>query len=39
VNSKVKLPAGGDLVNQFEAEIKEALSKVLVPGVMRSLVQ
>jgi hydrogenase maturation protease len=33
------LPAGGDLVNQIDAKLEEALSKVLVPGAMRSLVQ
>jgi Mrp family chromosome partitioning ATPase len=33
------LPAGGDLVNQIDAKLKEALNKVLVPGTMRSLVQ
>jgi len=33
------LPAGGDLVNQIEAKLEEALNKVLVPGTMRSLVQ
>ena len=41
-----KLPAslnksrsGGDLVNQIEAQLEEALNNVLVPGTMRSLVQ
>jgi Mrp family chromosome partitioning ATPase len=33
------LPAGGDLVNQIDAKLEEALNKVLVPGIMRSLVQ
>jgi len=33
------LPAGGDLVNQIDAKLEEALNKVLVPGTMRSLVQ
>ena len=33
------MPAGGDLVNQIEAKLEEALNKVLVPGTMRSLVQ
>jgi Mrp family chromosome partitioning ATPase len=33
------LPAGGDLVNQIDAKLEEALSKVLVPGTMRSLIQ
>jgi len=33
------LPARGDLVNQIEAKLEEALNKVLVPGTMRSLVQ
>jgi Mrp family chromosome partitioning ATPase len=33
------LPAGGDLVNQIDAKLKEALNKVLVPGTMRSLTQ
>jgi Mrp family chromosome partitioning ATPase len=33
------LPAGGGLVNQIDAKLEEALSKVLVPGAMRSLVQ
>jgi Mrp family chromosome partitioning ATPase len=33
------LPAGGNLVNQIDAKLKEALNKVLVPGIMRSLVQ
>jgi Mrp family chromosome partitioning ATPase len=33
------LPAGGDLVNQIDAKLEEALSKVLVPGAMRSVVQ
>jgi len=35
----VLLPPGGDLVNQIEAKSEEALNKVLVPGIMRSLVQ
>ena len=34
-----RLPAGGDLVNPIEAKVEEALNKVLVPGIMRSLVQ
>jgi Mrp family chromosome partitioning ATPase len=33
------LPAGGNLVNQIDAKLEEALNKVLVPGIMRSLVQ
>jgi Mrp family chromosome partitioning ATPase len=33
------LPAGGDLVNQIDAKLEEALNKVLVPGIMRSLIQ
>jgi len=33
------LPAGGDLLNQIDAKLEEALNKVLVPGTMRSLVQ
>jgi len=33
------LPGGGDLVSQIEAKLEEALSKVLVPGTMRSLIQ
>jgi Mrp family chromosome partitioning ATPase len=33
------LPKGGDLVNQIDAKLEEALNKVLVPGTMRSLVQ
>jgi hydrogenase maturation protease len=34
-----RLPTGGDLVNQIEEKLEEALNKVLVPGTMRSLVQ
>jgi hydrogenase maturation protease len=34
-----KLSSGGDLVNQIEAKLEQALNKVLVPGIMRSLVQ
>jgi len=34
-----KLSAGGDLVSQIEAKLQKALNKVLVPGIMRSLVQ
>jgi hydrogenase maturation protease len=34
-----KLSSGGDLVNPKEARLEKALNKVLVPGVMRSLVQ
>jgi Mrp family chromosome partitioning ATPase len=34
-----KLSSGGDLVNPSEAKLEKALNKVLVPGVMRSLVQ
>jgi Mrp family chromosome partitioning ATPase len=34
-----KLSSGGDLVNQIDAKIEEALNEVLVPGMMRSLVQ
>jgi len=34
-----RLSSGGDLVNQIEAKLEEALNKVLVPGAMRSLVQ
>jgi Mrp family chromosome partitioning ATPase len=34
-----KLPAGGDPLNQIEMKLQKALDKVLVPGVMRSLVQ
>jgi len=34
-----ELSAGGDLVNQIEAKLQKALNKVLVPGIMRSLVQ
>jgi Mrp family chromosome partitioning ATPase len=33
------LPTGGDLVNQIDAKLVEALNKVLVPGIMHSLVQ
>jgi hydrogenase maturation protease len=32
-------PVGGDLVNQIDAKLEEALNEVLVPGTMRSLVQ
>jgi Mrp family chromosome partitioning ATPase len=34
-----RLSTGGDLVNQIDAKLKEALNEVLVPGIMRSLVQ
>jgi len=34
-----KLSSGGDLVNQIDAKLEEALNQVLVPGMMRSLVQ
>jgi hydrogenase maturation protease len=34
-----KSSSGGDLVNQIEAKLQKALNKVLVPGIMRSLVQ
>jgi Mrp family chromosome partitioning ATPase len=34
-----KLSSGGDLVKQIDARLAEALNKVLVPGIMRSLVQ
>ena len=34
-----KLTTGGDLVNQIEEKLAEALNKVIVPGTMRSLVQ
>jgi Mrp family chromosome partitioning ATPase len=34
-----KLSSGGDLVNQIDARLAEALNKVLVPGIMRSVVQ
>jgi Mrp family chromosome partitioning ATPase len=33
------LPTGGDLVNQVDARLEEALNKVLVPGTMRSLLK
>jgi Mrp family chromosome partitioning ATPase len=34
-----KLSSGGNLVSQIEAKLQKALNKVLVPGIMRSLVQ
>jgi Mrp family chromosome partitioning ATPase len=33
------LLAGGDLVNQTDARLREALNEVLVPGTMRGLIQ
>jgi Mrp family chromosome partitioning ATPase len=34
-----RLSAGGDLVTQIEGKLQKALNKILVPGIMRSLVQ
>jgi Mrp family chromosome partitioning ATPase len=34
-----RLSTGGDLVSQIEGKLQTALNKVLVPGIMRSLVQ
>jgi Mrp family chromosome partitioning ATPase len=34
-----RLSSGGDLVNQIDAKLADALNKVFVPGIMRSLIQ